>query len=317
MKLSVILPIFNAEKYLSRCIESIISQDFFELILINDGSVDKSGEICEIYQKNDSRIKVFHQQNQGVSVARNVGILNSTGDWIAFVDADDWVSDDWYKILNQVVQESNDCDIIAFGFKRIKNDIERFHIYKSELLSASDFLLGNVSPFGWSYIYKKTIINKFQLKFPVGLKLSEDQVFVLKYLSISKNIMFTDKVLYNYFEHEESAVSKSAGKELTLNSLWAANDFLKFANNKDISKRIKLKVTALFYEEYFWYYSLLKEKKCIGSKQQKDFKSEYEKTLMLFSDFRKNKHFYLASFSVPIAFYLHKIIQKLKKILYK
>lgn len=92
-KISVIVPVYNVEKYLSLCIDSILSQTFtdFELLLVDDGCTDKSGEICDGYAKTDARIKVFHTENRGVSAARNLGIKEASADWICFVDSDDWV----------------------------------------------------------------------------------------------------------------------------------------------------------------------------------------------------------------------------------
>ena len=101
--ISIIVPIYNVEKYLSRCINSVLSQTFpdFELLLIDDGSTDKSGYICDGYAQKDSRIKVFHIENGGVSAARNYGLDNARGEWITFVDADDWIDKDmYYKLYN-------------------------------------------------------------------------------------------------------------------------------------------------------------------------------------------------------------------------
>ncbi|MEG1313359.1 MAG: glycosyltransferase, partial [Bacilli bacterium] len=100
-KLSIIVPVYNVDKYINKCIESILAQTFtdFELLLVNDGSLDSSGSICDEYEKKDSRIKVFHKENGGVSSARNLGLENARGEWIAFVDGDDWISPEMYKKL--------------------------------------------------------------------------------------------------------------------------------------------------------------------------------------------------------------------------
>src|SRR5690554_965787 len=102
-KVSIIIPVFNVAEYLPRCIESVLNQDNIDLevLLINDGSTDSSGEVCEEYAKNDRRIRVFHQENSGVSAARNKGVDESTGNWITFVDADDWIEkNSLERILN-------------------------------------------------------------------------------------------------------------------------------------------------------------------------------------------------------------------------
>ena len=98
-KISIIVPVYNAEQYLRRCIDSILNQSFtdFELILIDDGSKDKSSDICDEYAAKDSRIKVYHKENGGVSSARNLGLDNANGEWIAFVDSDDFIKEDYLK----------------------------------------------------------------------------------------------------------------------------------------------------------------------------------------------------------------------------
>ena len=120
-KISVIVPVYNAEKYLQRCIDSILNQTFpnFELLLIDDGSKDQSGEICDEYAKKDSRVKVFHKENGGVSSARNVGIDNAVGEYICFCDSDDWVEKTW---------------LLSFFERMCDNDmlITSFNIYENE-----------------------------------------------------------------------------------------------------------------------------------------------------------------------------------------
>lgn len=114
-KVSVIVPVYNVEKYLHRCIDSILTQTFtdFEVLLINDGSKDRSGEICDEYAKKDSRVKVFHKENGGVSSARNVGLDNARGDLICFCDSDDFVTKDWLALF---VKNIDGYDAVITGF---------------------------------------------------------------------------------------------------------------------------------------------------------------------------------------------------------
>lgn len=121
-KISVIIPVYNAEATLRRCVDSVLSQTFtdFECLLINDGSKDKSGEICDEYAARDSRIGVFHKENGGVSSARNVGLDNATGEWIAFVDSDDWAGEKYLESFSEYL----DADLIISGFQSVnKNEI--------------------------------------------------------------------------------------------------------------------------------------------------------------------------------------------------
>ena len=119
-KISVIVPVYNVERYLRRCIDSILAQTFtdFELLLIDDGSKDSSGEICDEYAAKDSRIIVFHKENGGVSSARNVGLDNVRGEWVAFVDADDKISDGYFHIC----EEHENADVVVKPFYIIKKE---------------------------------------------------------------------------------------------------------------------------------------------------------------------------------------------------
>ena len=106
-RFSIIVPVYNVEKYLSTCVESILSQTFnnWELILINDGSTDYSGIICDEYKKKDTRIKVFHTENKGVSAARNIGLKNAIGEWIAFIDSDDYMEKNWLEVVSMTIKK--------------------------------------------------------------------------------------------------------------------------------------------------------------------------------------------------------------------
>ena len=116
VEISIIIPVYNAEKTLERCVNSILSQDFtdFELILVDDGSSDKSGQLCQAFASRDSRVRVFHQNNGGVSSARNVGLDNASGKWITFCDSDDYVLPGW---LSNFILISEGYDLIVQGFQ--------------------------------------------------------------------------------------------------------------------------------------------------------------------------------------------------------
>lgn len=119
-KVSIIVPVYKAEKYIKRCVDSIIAQTFsdWELLLIDDGSPDRSGEIIEDYAKADARVRVFHKENGGVSSARNLGLDNAQGEYLTFVDADDWIDADNLAVCLPVI-EQNRLDVLQFPFKRI------------------------------------------------------------------------------------------------------------------------------------------------------------------------------------------------------
>ncbi len=201
-KISVIVPVYNVEQYLSRCIDSILVQSFtdFELLLIDDGSTDKSGIICNEYAKTDKRIKVFYKKNGGVSSARNFGIDQAICDYIVFVDSDDYLHVDYLSNLIRYDADIVICGKTDFGsssetykYEKIKVDRENIGRYLSRLIAES--------PIGvpWGKLFKHEIINKNNIKFDESLFVGEDHVFVQEYLIHCQSIQFIDYTGYNYF----------------------------------------------------------------------------------------------------------------------
>lgn len=203
-KISVIVPVYNVEKYLRRCIDSILAQTFtgFELLLIDDGSKDKSGEICDEYAKKDSRVRVFHKENGGVSSARNLGLDNALGEWITFVDSDDYVNTNWLSFYVQAF----DADLIIQGCKIVESNVSMTVVMDCDILANGntrfDILCSLVrkgllnSP--WNKCYKYEIIKKNDLRFVEGVSLSEDLIFVLDFLSLSNSLHIERCATYVY-----------------------------------------------------------------------------------------------------------------------
>ena len=162
--LSIIVPAYNAEKFLEGTVSSILEQTFkeFELILINDGSTDASGLFCDEYAIKDTRIKVFHTENGGVSSARNVGLQNAKGEWICFVDSDDFLQLNFLEVFNKVMDENNESDFNLQGIKKISADFISEINFKDFLQNVEEFFSEYVMHqhfFGpVSKLYKKTII---------------------------------------------------------------------------------------------------------------------------------------------------------------
>ena len=138
IEISIIVPVYNTEKYITRCINSILEQTFenWELLLIDDGSRDSSGKICDIFQKKDSRIKVIHKKNEGVSIARNLGITLSKGNYITFVDSDDWIDKDYLELMYIAIKKMN-VDILVTGcvYEKENKRENPFKIGKPEVFS--------------------------------------------------------------------------------------------------------------------------------------------------------------------------------------
>lgn len=202
-RLSIIVPIYNSECYLRRCIESILSQNYldFELLLINDGSTDKSLDVCYGYAINDDRIKVIDKKNSGVSATRNTGLSIATGTWITFVDSDDWLSEGYFDVMNTSLSsdlvvgtiffKSNNTVINLLKDNVILRDSGYFTILEKEL--TNPLLNGPMAKF-----FRKTIIDKFDLRFDERLCFGEDAVFVKEYLLHISTLQTSNDILYNY-----------------------------------------------------------------------------------------------------------------------
>lgn len=210
MKISVIIPVYNVKPHLDNCIQSILKQDFadFECILVDDGSTDGSSEICDYWSRADSRIKVLHQNNQGVSSARNAGLKVATGEYISFIDSDDWVGNHYLSDLISAI-EQNDSDLSVTGMrlfgkegsdaiqiapatdatiKLTQNDLDLF----VELMS-SNLLFGSVVK-----LYKSSIITQHNIRFDTNCDFGEDLKFNLNYLSHIATISTSSSSSYHY-----------------------------------------------------------------------------------------------------------------------
>ena len=211
--ISVIVPVINVEQYLSRCIESILAQTFsdFELILVDDGSTDKSGIICDEYTKKDNRIHIIHQKNGGQSTARNAGLdwvfANSDSDWISFVDSDDWIHPFYLSYLFQALNETNgSISSCTFVRKDIKDDSFHNKEYKISNWKAEDFHCncGGLATVTCGKLYKKELFE--DIRFPIG-RIFEDKAVTYKILFSVNDIVLVDADLYYYFRNDNGTTS--------------------------------------------------------------------------------------------------------------
>ena len=209
-EISVIVPVYKVEQFLHRCVESILRQSFynFELILVDDGSPDSCGELCDAYAASDNRIHVIHQKNGGLSAARNSGIdyvmANSESHWIAFVDSDDWIHPDYLKTLYTAAQQSC-CKISACGFFRTEGEpIPEVQDNSVLCLSADDYycgrIHGGVTAVAWNKLYHRSLFKK--LRYPVG-KLHEDEFTTYLAVYQAGKIGVTPAQLYAYYQNPE------------------------------------------------------------------------------------------------------------------
>lgn len=210
--ISVIVPIYNMENCLTRCIMSIINQTYYhlEILLVNDGSTDSSGEICDRFQAIDNRIKKIDVTNGGISRARNIGFANANGEYIGFVDSDDWIEPEMYETLHYNL-EKNDADISVcnvyyeFHNKVVLNKISNHGntvLNKEELYDAaldSQYFFGYV----WNKLFKKTLMMKMSKNYQIfdeTIHKCEDLLFVAKYISESSKGIYTSTPFYHYVQ---------------------------------------------------------------------------------------------------------------------
>lgn len=211
-QISVIVPIYNTEKWLRRCLESILAQTFtdFELLLIDDGSTDSSGAICDKYAEKDSRIRIFHKPNGGVSSARNLGLDNARGEWITFVDSDDWIGSSY--IENLINQPGKDFHLSLFWIEHSDNSSNASAgraIYNQELTQQQS--IDQLTSRLWnicSNLYRKDIITYSNLRFKEGLSMGEDTFFNYGYLAHSKSISICRNFDYHYHQDNQDSLSR-------------------------------------------------------------------------------------------------------------
>ena len=264
--ISVIVPVYNVEEYLPACIDSLLHQGevHLEIILIDDGSTDNSGAIADQYAKQDSRIKVIHQENRGLSCARNTGIDESRGKYIAFVDSDDWIMENSLCQLYQIAVE-NQCDIVKGDFQynqQDRNVKSPFNPVPKELLntvlSGNECFCGLVKsrafvPMVWSYLYRRDYIEQIKMRFEEGI-IHEDELWTPLVLCQALRIVIIDLVFY-YYRQREDSIMESSNTQIRLNSLLhVANRLMEFASQFDFAV-LSGELKNLLYVHIFYLYT--------------------------------------------------------------
>lgn len=238
-KVSIIVPVYNVEKYLARCIDSIIFQTYsnLEIILINDGSTDNCGKICNDYAIQDTRIKVIHQENQGLAETRNVGLRAVSGKYILFVDSDDWIELDTVSQCLNYLHEYN-ADVVCFRAVREYANSLRGGGAKNKLIimNGNDALSAvhlpkYISVSSCNKLYKADLFKG--IEYPRG-KISEDVYTTYKIIANADKVICIDKVFYHYFVREDS-ISHRTFSPQTYNVAEGAQNCFDFAMSKNIS----------------------------------------------------------------------------------
>ena len=214
-KISIIVPVYKVEQYLRRCLDSIASQTFtdWECILIDDGSPDKSGAICDEYALRDSRFRVIHQENKGVSAARNAGLDAARGEWIGFVDSDDWVEKDCYETAMEIAVAEK-ADTVCFGVRFVngRNDFKNVHFSDKGLYKNFVQYPVYMNAVCNKLFHKNLLHNLFQktsIHFDEDISICEDMLFSFQILYASKKIIYLKQIFYNYFVNLASCTNSS------------------------------------------------------------------------------------------------------------
>ncbi len=220
-KLSVVVPVYKAQDFLSKCVDSILAQDeeSLELILVDDGSTDRSGEICDAYAERDCRVRVIHQENAGVSAARNAGIHGANGRYVGFVDSDDWIDPNMFSRLLKAAEETK-ADIVMCDATTVYSDGRTqadtiTQLSGNRIFSKSDFtpsLLLEMAGSAWRCIYindkYSDKLRKHSLAFPLGVKFSEDRIFNLYAFGQADRVAYIKESFYNRYMNAGSAVHR-------------------------------------------------------------------------------------------------------------
>lgn len=223
---SIIVPVYNAKKTLARCIGSILDQEYrdFELLLVDDGSTDGSGGLCDAYAKDDSRVRVIHKQNQGVSAARNTALSAARGEYLQFVDSDDWITTECTKLFVRAAKE-HDADLVISDFYRVvgervshKGDIDEDRVLTREEFAAhmmenpADFYYGVL----WNKLFRRSLVERYHLSMNTQISWCEDFMFDLEYILHAKRFYALTVPLYYYVRTKGSLVSQGMSLARTI-----------------------------------------------------------------------------------------------------
>lgn len=268
-KLSILVPVYNVEQYLERCLESVFSQtdERCEVILVDDGSTDNSGQICDRYQlKYPSQCRVYHKENQGAYPTRNYALDRANGEYLWFIDPDDYIEPKSIESLRLIIAENNNPDIIIAAYRRctdtwtgeIENQEQSPHIVSGEeYLVEGYFKIGYL----WNHIYRHAFITQKNLRFNDKLYTQGDSLFNAYAYVVAKRIFLSDIVIYNYYQgnpnstlarrdinHLLRGVDNSMIAELEMHQLCESQKGT--AVYEPLSKRLALEVTGFFYSLY-------------------------------------------------------------------
>lgn len=312
--ISIIVPVYNVEKYLERCIESIVNQTYqnLEIILVDDGSMDNSGKICDEWAVKDNRIKVIHKENGGVSSARNDGLKKATGEYVGFVDSDDTVEPRYMEILlNLIIEKRVDMSIINYIEKyseyEIKNEtyIKNKEFYKENFFKYL-FEISNYKGYLWNKIFKREIIVTNNIIFDENIYICEDLLFVCQVADKCEKFYYDyEEYLYNYYIREESSIRKEYSEQT--------------ATRVEVYSRIieifdKNNIDSILVKREYMYYALVARNELKNIKRENKIRytniaKKYMKEIL-----KTKKIFWIDKVRLIIMLYFSRIFKIMKKI---
>lgn len=275
-KISIIVPVYNVEKYVEKCIQSLINQSYknIEIILVDDGSNDRSNKIIDEYAKVDSRILTIHQKNKGVSAARNAGLKVATGEYVGFVDPDDYVDYQMYETMLKKI-ELNMSDLAVCGFSKVTelSDKEEIFEIKDELLSPKkcvedlfDFRGGYaIKPSVWNKLFRRDKIG--DLKFDENIGISEDLKFVVQYILKCNSIVYVKQAFYKNLQRDGS-ITRSKGKAAQIIKTVEIDNFV-YDEIKKIYPDLREVVLDWIVQDNRGWYGLVKQEDAEIAKKMK------------------------------------------------
>lgn len=283
IKLSVIIPVYNVEEYLRQCLDSVLAQtyDFFEVILIDDGSTDRSGAICDEYAGRDSRVRVIHQENNGHTAARQNGFRASTGDYILMVDSDDWVDEGMFGCMMEKAL-ADDADIVQCNYRSVKdgkgNDqtpifpeglygkarLEQ-EIYPQMIYAGGYYRFG-IAPNMWNKLWKRSLVEKNLFLIDQRIKSGEDGLFTFTSFRDAQKVRIINTCFYNYRSRADSMRRITDDKRLDQNHILFEYYDKWFYNNGVFRKQI---------EHFVVYQTLLAVEELLKTKKFKEIRQRY------------------------------------------
>lgn len=302
-RISVVIPVYNVGCYLVESLQSVLSQTYrhLEIILVDDGSSDNSGEICDIYAKKDNRIRVFHTENRGLSAARNVGIRNATGEFISFVDADDWIEMDMFENLLLKIEETDAdvavCSFIWEGTSPIFEDVIKEGTYiGNEKLEA--LLEGKINSNVWNKVYRRELFEN--VYFPEG-KNYEDVMIMHRILFMAKKVVVISDPKYHYRIRAES-ITKTYSASNLLDYAESHFERCQFYNENAQDLYFERKDEMLCYaangisKVWRWWYGCTSDERRKHSKKIKEMQRFSKNNIPLFGKKGWPKYLRISSF---------------------